>query len=51
MSVVIRDEQQRVIVYCKGADNIILDRAASFAGTEQVRCQLLYFEIRIFFVC
>eukprot|EP00612_Vaucheria_litorea_P000984 CAMPEP_0171460920 /NCGR_PEP_ID=MMETSP0945-20130129/5593_1 /TAXON_ID=109269 /ORGANISM="Vaucheria litorea, Strain CCMP2940" /LENGTH=1196 /DNA_ID=CAMNT_0011987199 /DNA_START=242 /DNA_END=3832 /DNA_ORIENTATION=+ len=33
MSVLIRDPFGKVILYCKGADNIILDRSKSYCGT------------------
>lgn len=42
MSVVVRDPDGRYLVYCKGADNVILDRAQSFVGAtiETIGVQL-----------
>jgi magnesium-transporting ATPase (P-type) len=40
MSVVVRCPDGSVMLYCKGADNIILDRAVSFAGTTEERVGL-----------
>jgi magnesium-transporting ATPase (P-type) len=40
MSVVVRCPDGSVMLYCKGADNIILDRAVAFAGTTEERVGL-----------
>ncbi|CAN0032532.1 unnamed protein product, partial [Discosporangium mesarthrocarpum] len=35
MSVVVKDQEGNITLYCKGADNIIMDRASSFMSSDK----------------